>query len=45
MKSHLGLVTPGTVNRTVTPKGPPNADLRAREYLTEVEVERLLSAT
>jgi hypothetical protein len=22
---------------------PPNADLRAREYLTEAEVERLLS--
>ena len=44
MKSHLGLVMPGTVNRTVTPKRPPNADLRTREYLTEAEVERLLRA-
>ena len=38
-------MTPGTVNRTVTPKRPPTADLRTREYLTEVEVERLLRAT
>jgi type 1 fimbriae regulatory protein FimB/type 1 fimbriae regulatory protein FimE len=45
MKSHLSLVAPGTVNRTVTPKRPPNADLRTREYLTEAEVERLLRAT
>ena len=44
-KSHLRLVAPGTVNRTVTPKRPPNADLRPREYLTEAEVERLLRAT
>jgi integrase len=44
-KSHLRLVAPGTVNRTVTPKRPPNADLRTREYLTETEVERLLRAT
>jgi type 1 fimbriae regulatory protein FimB/type 1 fimbriae regulatory protein FimE len=44
-KSRLGLVAPGTVNRTVTPKRPPNADLRTREYLTEAEVERLLRAT
>jgi type 1 fimbriae regulatory protein FimB/type 1 fimbriae regulatory protein FimE len=43
-KSHLKLVTPATVNRTVTPKRLPNADLRTREYLTEVEVERLLTA-
>jgi type 1 fimbriae regulatory protein FimB/type 1 fimbriae regulatory protein FimE len=43
-KSHLRLVAPGTVNRTVTPKRPPNADLRTREYLTEAEVERLLRA-
>ena len=40
-KSHLKLVTPATVNRTVTPKRVPNADLRTREYLTEAEVERL----
>jgi type 1 fimbriae regulatory protein FimB/type 1 fimbriae regulatory protein FimE len=45
MKSHLRLVTPGTVNRTVTPKRLPNADLRSREYLTGAEVERLLRAT
>jgi hypothetical protein len=44
-KSHLKLVAPGTVNRTVTPKRPPNADLRTREYLTEAEVERLLKVT
>jgi len=43
-KSHLKLVTPATVNRTVTPKRMPNADLRTREYLTETEVERLLTA-
>jgi integrase len=44
-KSHLKLVTPATVNRTVTPRRVPNADLRTREYLTEAEVERLLTAT
>ena len=43
-KSHLKLVTPATVNRTVTPKRLPNADLRTREYLTEAEVERLMAA-
>ena len=40
-KSHLKLVTPSTVKRTVTPTRLPNADLRTREYLTEAEVERL----
>ena len=30
-KSHLKLVTPATVNRTVRPKRPPNGDLRTRE--------------
>jgi integrase len=44
-KSHLWVVLPGTVNRTVTPKRPLNAALRTREYLTETEVERLLKAT
>jgi hypothetical protein len=29
------------VNRTVTPRRPPNADLREREYLTPKEVDRL----
>src|SRR5450830_1737578 len=43
-KSHLKLVTPATVNRTVTPKRAPNAHLRTREYLTEAEVERLMAA-
>ena len=43
-KSHLKLVTPATVKRTVTPKRLPNADLRTREYLTEAEVERLMDA-
>jgi integrase len=41
-KSHVRLVTPATVNRTVTPKRPPNGSLRTREYLTEAEVERLM---
>ena len=48
-KPHIRLVTPATVNRTVTrkqtPKRPPNGDLRTREYLTEAEVERLMNAT
>jgi integrase len=43
-KSHLKLVTPNTVKRTVTPTRLPNADLRTREYLTEAEVERLTDA-
>jgi hypothetical protein len=42
-KEHLKLITPAIVNRTVTPKRPPNADLRTREYLTEAEVERLMT--
>ena len=41
-KSHLKLVTPAIVKRTVMPTRPPNADLRTREYLTEAEVERLM---
>ena len=37
--------TPSTiVNRTVTPRRPPNADLREREYLTPKEVDRLQDA-
>ena len=43
-KAHLRLVTPSTVNRTVTPKRVPNGHLRTREYLTEAEVERLMAA-
>jgi integrase len=43
-KPHLKLVTPAILNRTVTPKRRPNGDLRTREYLTESEVERLMTA-
>jgi integrase len=43
-KSHLKLVSPAAVNRTVTPKRPPNSALRTREYLTEAEVKRLMEA-
>ena len=43
-KSHLKLVTPATLKRTVTPNGLPNNKLRTREYLTEAEVERLMAA-
>ena len=43
-KSHLQVVKPATVNRTVTPKRPPNGSLRTREYLTEAEIEGLVAA-
>ncbi len=43
-QTHLKLVTPTTVKRTVTPRRLPNADLRTREHLTEAEVERLMAA-
>jgi type 1 fimbriae regulatory protein FimB/type 1 fimbriae regulatory protein FimE len=43
-KSHLKLVKPTTVKRTVMPRRRPNADLRTREYLTEAEVEKLVAA-
>lgn len=43
-KSHLKLIKPTTVKRTVTPKRRPNSELRTREYLTEAEVERLMAA-
>jgi integrase len=43
-KRHLKLVTPATVNRTVTPRRRPNGDIRTREYLTEAEVEKLMNA-
>jgi integrase len=45
--SHLKLVPPATVNRTVRPVPPgrrPNAELRSREHLTEAEIERLIDA-
>jgi integrase len=44
-KSHLKLVTPATVNRTVMPKRRPNKALRTREHLTEAEMEKLIEAT
>jgi integrase len=43
-KTHLTLVAPATVNRTVTPVRLPNAKLRSREYLTDAEVARLTHA-
>jgi integrase len=43
-KSHLRVVSPTTVKRTVTPRRRRNGDLRTREYLTEHEVERLITA-
>src|SRR6266566_8858479 len=41
--THLKLVAPAAVNRTV-PQRRPNSDLRTREYLTATEVERLIEA-
>jgi integrase len=47
-KPRLALVTPSTVYGTVDSKHPPrrrpNAELRAREYLTDLEVNRLIAA-
>jgi type 1 fimbriae regulatory protein FimB/type 1 fimbriae regulatory protein FimE len=44
-KSHLKLVTPASVNRTVvTPLRLPNKKLRTREHLDRKEVERLIKA-
>src|SRR6476469_1708702 len=47
-KPHLALVVPSTVNGTVDKAGPPkrrrNAEVRSREYLTDAEVHRLISA-
>jgi integrase len=43
-KPRLKLVQPTTEKRTVRPKRRPNRDLRTREYLTEAEVERLMTA-
>ena len=44
-KPRLRLVTPTTVNRTVTPRRRPNRDLRTREHLTPKEVEQLIDGT
>jgi integrase len=43
-KSHLKLVPPTEVNRTVVPTRRPNAELRTREHLTAAEVETLVEA-
>src|SRR5215470_3584536 len=43
-KSHLKLVAPKDVNRTVTPTRRLNKDLRTREHLDRREVERLIKA-
>ena len=43
-KSHLKLVAPSIVKRTVPPKRLPNRALRTREHLTEAEVEKLIAA-
>ena len=48
IKSHLALVAPATGNGTVDRPRPPrrrrNAEVRAREYLTDAEVNRLIAA-
>ncbi len=45
-KSHLKLVTPTGKNPTVqTPRRRANKEYRAREHLTQAEVERLIEAT
>ena len=36
---------PSHLNRTVTPRRRPNAELRTREYLTETEVGKLIKAS
>jgi integrase len=43
-KTHVKLVPPATIKRTVALRRPPNADLRTREHLTEAEIKRLLKA-
>ena len=43
-KSHLKLIAPTEVNRTVVPTRRPNAELRTREHLTPGEVEALVEA-
>jgi hypothetical protein len=43
-KSHLKLVAPTTILRTVTPRRRANAELRSREYLTPAEIEKLMKS-
>jgi integrase len=42
--SPLKLISPTSVNRTVTPRRRPNSELRTREHLTDAEVTRLMDA-
>jgi integrase len=44
MKPALRVIAPTTVKRTVIPRRRPNAEIRTREHLTEVEIEKLLKA-
>jgi integrase len=41
---HLRLVAPSIEKRTVMPKRGKNSELRTREYLTEQEIEALITA-
>ena len=41
--AHLKLVTPAAVKRTVTPRRPPNSDIRTREYLTDGALHRAIA--
>jgi integrase len=43
-KSHLRVVAPTELNRTVPPRRPKNADVRTREHFTPDEVEALIEA-
>ena len=44
-KPHLALVAPTTVIGTVRPpRRRRNAEVRAREYLTDAEITRLIAA-
>ena len=42
--AQLRLLSPTTVNRTVTPRRAKNSELRTREHLTSSEVEGLMEA-
>lgn len=43
-KAKLRLVSPAKVKRTVTPIRRPNSEIRPREHLTELEVDKLIAA-
>ena len=43
-KSHLKLIAPTEVLRTVAPTRRPNAEIRTREHLTPGEVVALIEA-